>query len=79
MSRPSSTPAVEAANSAPWMNVNGRKNERNESVGKPGSRVAAFSPFEFTAISISGNVRMITFEGCRSVRRTERHATTAIW
>ena len=37
------------------MNENGRKNARNDVVGKPGRCVAARRPFELTAIRISGN------------------------
>ena len=49
MSRARSVPAFIVANSAPWMNGTARAKARNESVGKPGSSVAALRPPEFTA------------------------------
>ena len=57
------------------MKANGRKNETNESVGKPGMFVAARRPLELIARSRIGNASgAMTFAGWRAVRRMERQA-----
>ena len=67
------------ANSAPCRNEKGRKNARNDVVGKPGRCVAARSPFELTAISMSGNVSGgIHVPGCLNVRTIDRRAISQI-
>ncbi len=77
MSRARSVPAFTVANSAPWMNATASAKLTNECVGNPGSCVAALSPPELTASSSIGKTSgPITFAGCRSVRTTERRAST---
>ena len=77
MSRARSVPVFIVANSAPWMNGTARMKARIDVVGKPGRCVSALRPAELTASSISGKTSgAITFAGCRSVRTTERRAST---
>jgi hypothetical protein len=55
------------------------KNARKECVGKPRRCVAAFRPFELTAIRISGNDRGgIQTPGWRNVRTIDRCAINPI-
>jgi hypothetical protein len=57
------------------MNGKARKNARNESVGKPGSLVAALRPADVTASRAIGKTNGKTkFAGWRTVRITDRRA-----
>src|SRR5919198_356700 len=80
MSRARSVPAFVVENSAPWMNGTASAKATNESVGNPGRRVSAFSPPELTASRSSGNASAnTTFAGWRTVRTTERRASSSTW
>jgi hypothetical protein len=77
MSRARSVPVFIVANNAPWMNGIANAKATKESVGNPGRRVAASSPPAFTARSSNGNTSgKTTFAGWRTVRTTERRAST---
>ena len=76
MSRARSVPAFIVEKSAPWMKGTASAKATNESVGKPGSFVDAWSPPELTSSSSIGNSRgKMTAAGWRLVRTTERSAS----
>ena len=76
MSRARSVPAFIVENSAPWMNGTASAKARNESVGKPGSCVDAWSPPELRSISATGKMSGgIELAGRRAVRTIERCAS----
>ncbi len=77
MSRARSVPVFMVAKSAPWMNGTARMKARIDRVGKPGRSVSALRPAELTASSSSGKtIGAMMFAGWRSVRTTDRRATT---
>src|SRR5262245_32743907 len=78
MSRANSTFALIVASSAPCTNGTASAKARNESVGKPGRRVAALNPPALTASrSIGKTSGKMTFAGCRAVRITARRPSVA--